>query len=194
MCSALHALHRAPAVPETGVYDILADQILQIRQRRVGKVWVRVEGYHGSGKTFTAQLICKKLLERGVSAVEGVYASALAKTTWDLRIFIEADPRTAEQVAIVRDAIKVRRSPVKTQKLYEEVYAPTYSEYIAEYQPREHADIVLGSTRTGNRLGESESTIVHSSEPLSVLRCTNQHCQRQAPAKRVNACCNCGGC
>jgi threonine synthase len=67
MQSALQALKLTPAAPEPDIYDIIADRIIQLRSTRSGKLWVSIEGYHGTGKTFTAQRISEKLLQRGIT-------------------------------------------------------------------------------------------------------------------------------
>jgi threonine synthase len=285
--SALDALKLAPSIPDVDVYDIIAERILEIRQRKTGKVWVCVEGYHGGGKTFATDRICESLFGRGITAVpvgldlswtdrrkranwkneaaqrraeglphnyfdalsqepepmhwrkahsdamlaaleqcqrgevvidgayqfdltggqegkvsfhvapdsvfivEGVYASALARTDWDLKIYLDVDQEKAKQVASVRDAIKVRREPSETRQLYEEVYENSYRKYLVAYAPRDRADIVIELVE-GDQQNTWKAAITHSSAPLLMLQCTNERCREQTPISRVNACCRCG--
>jgi threonine synthase len=285
--SALVALKLAPAEPDTDVYGIIADHILSLRQQKAGRIWVRIEGYHGCGKTFATDRICESLFGRGITAVpvgldlswtdrrkranwkdeaaqrraagedhpyfhllqqepepahwrkahsdamlaaldgcvrgdvviedcyqfdltggtqgtlklpvtpdsviivEGVYGSALARTDWDLKIYIEADHERAKNVAGVRDLIKVRRDPADTKQLYEDVYEDSYREYIAEYAPRQAADIVV-EYLNGSKEDLGKPAITSSSAPLLLLQCTDPGCREQVPLSRVNACCHCG--
>lgn len=69
MHSVLQAIRLASEVLETNIYDAIADRIIELHHSAAGQLWVSIEGYHGSGKTFTTDRISEKLGARGFAPV-----------------------------------------------------------------------------------------------------------------------------
>lgn len=51
------------------IYTIIAEKIYNIRAKKQGKIWILIEGYHGSGKTFITQKIEERLVAMGTESV-----------------------------------------------------------------------------------------------------------------------------
>jgi len=131
---AAKTLKDTSSLEELDIYDAVARRIRDIRASKQGKVWVLIEGYHGRGKTYTTEQIKERLLRLGLEPViiekcyrsnevgdtggkqifsvtdnsiilvEGVYASAVDKADWDLRIYIMADEEYVKQYHPVENA------------------------------------------------------------------------------------------
>jgi threonine synthase len=285
--SALQNLKLASLPIETDVYDVIADRVVELWSSQDGKLWICIEGYHGSGKTFAAERIRERLIERGVTPilvgldlswtdrrkranwwkeaeelrsqgfdhnyyhplrsepepmhwrkahsdsalaalekchsgcvelddcyqfsggyaagkvsfmitphsvviVEGVYASELNRQDWDLRIYIETDHEDAKRAAMLRDEQKVKRPACDTNRLYDEVYEPTYNEYLVKNNPRARADIVVSQKGVLDETHSVKPSIVYAALPIHLSKCSNGECSAEGRVTGAQSCSYCG--
>jgi threonine synthase len=131
---------------------------------------------------------------RSVILVEGVYASMLDKDDWDLRIYILADQEHAKCRAMARDEWKVHRPQNQTRELYEDVYEPTYREYLSTCRPIGQADIIIDATEVDEQRMPRHARLAKASpHVILLLECCNPGCRHQSPPARISSCRECGG-
>ncbi len=290
---AARALKDISPLEELDIYDVIARRILDIRRKKTGKVWVRIEAYHAGGKSYATRIIEERLrsldsdihpvavgldlswtdrrkrsqwadeakearakrqdhpyfhsltqepepthwrkahsdsiistferhregevriencyqfnevgdtngvriffpvTEDSILLVEGVYASALDKQDWDLRIYLKSDREISKRRAMLRDEQKVHRPQEQTRALYEDVYENSYTEYEDRYRPVDNADILIDVDGQGvdSNMLPLNPKIIRANPLLILLECTNPDCRRQAQPVRINACRICG--
>lgn len=138
------------------------------------------------------QFICT-VTPRTVLLVEGVYASMLDRSDWDTRIYIASDQESAKMRAMGRDEVKVHRPRHETRMLYEDVYEPSYREYLSAYRPIEQADIVLDATQADAVRMPRPPRITKAVPHAIVLECIDAECRSQMLPTRMVSCRRCGG-
>lgn len=186
-----HALEQAP---EPMHWRRAHADAMVARLDNCSEATVTLDNCYSFATGSTNDRVTLPLASDSIVLVEGVYASALAKRDWDLTLYLDGCRDAARSRAMVRDSVKVMRPPEQTRALYDQVYLPTYDEYLGAHDPAARADVVVAQDLTHHTVPAATPalSLARTREPIHVLRCSNRACGRIMPHTRAQICIDCG--